>query len=397
MDYRYFAPCPRGIEAVLAEELTAAGARDIKATDGGVSYAGDLQLLYRVNLESRIASRVLLRVGGGQYRGETDLYDLVRAIDWPRWFDAKRTIRVALAAIRAPLKSLDYATLKVKDAVCDTFRAVTGARPNVDTRNPDVRIHAFLDATTASIYIDSSGEPLFKRGWRTNVVDAPLRENLAAGILRLIKWTPDVALLDPMCGGGTFLVEAASMAAGVAPGAERGFGFERLHIYDARMWRETRAATVNNKEVAMRIFGADSDARAIRTSRAVLTRAGFAHRVVLEHADILDLESPAPTGIMVANPPYGVRIGEQDALAAMYPKLATHLKRRFAGWRCFFFTADTRMPKLMGLRPARRTPLYNGALECRLYEFEIIEGSMRSRRVADEKHLAAEKPGAHDQ
>jgi putative N6-adenine-specific DNA methylase len=397
MDLHYFAPCPRGIETVLADELKTFGAREIKATDGGVAYAGDDKLLYRVNLQSRIASRVLLRVGAGPYRNEVDLYGLARAIEWHRWFDTRRTIRVALAAIGAPLKSLDYATLKVKDAVCDAFRAVTGSRPNVDTRHPDVRIHVFLDAAAASFYLDTSGEPLFKRGFRTNVIDAPLRENLAAGILRLTGWTAEIALLDPMCGGGTFLLEAATMAAGIAPGAERGFGFERLDIYDARLWRETRAAVAIHRDATMRIVGSDIDSRAIRASHAALERAGFAQQIPLKCADILDVEAPASTGIMVANPPYGVRIGEEAMLAALYPRLATQLKRRFAGWRCFFLTADTRMPKLMGLRPARRTPLYNGALECRLYEFEIISGSMRSRRAQDIERSTTEKPGTQDQ
>lgn len=378
---RYFAPCPRGLEAALADELQALGAVGTTITDGGVGCEGDARLMYRANLESRLASRILLAVGRCAYRSEEDIYRGARALPWPRFFDCKRTIRVALAATRSPLKSLDFATLRVKDAVCDTFRAAVGERPNVDTRIPDVRIHVFLDAQQASFYLDTSGEPLFKRGWRTSEVDAPLRENLAAGILRIAGWQPGMTLLDPMCGGGTFLLEAASLALGIPPGAQRGFGFERLTIYDPAVWRELRESADRDRRRMSKlpIFGSDRDPRAVGATRKAFERAGLDDVADLVRADILDLQPPAAEGIMVFNPPYGVRIGEQAELAALYPKLGDLLKQRFAGWRCCIFSADTRLPKLIGLKPARRTPLYNGAIECRLYAFEIVSGSMRGR------------------
>lgn len=401
MDYDLFAPCPRGLEPLLRAELESLGADARAAVDGGVVFRGDLRTVYRANLESRLASRVLMKVDAGGYRNEADLYARARRIDWPTWFDCGCSIRVALAAIQSPLKSLDFATLRIKDAICDGFRAATGARPNVDTRTPDVRIHAFLDQRTASFYIDTSGDPLFKRGWRTSAVEAPLRENLAAGILRLAGFIPGTPLLDPMCGGGTFLLEAATMAAGIAPGAGRSFGFERLRNFDASGWDAVRAAATRDTapDAPLNVFGSDQSPRAIRATEAALGRAGLADRVTLKCADILDIEAPAPAGIMIANPPYGVRIGELDALAVFYPKLGTALKRHFAGWRCFFFTADMRMPKLMGLKPARRTPLYNGALECRLYEFAMVEGRLRTDRAlsATTGESAAEESGARDQ
>jgi putative N6-adenine-specific DNA methylase len=284
--------------------------------------------------------------------------------------------------VRSPLRSLDFVTLRVKDAVCDAFRAATGSRPDVDTRNPDVRIHVFLDGTQASLYLDTSGEPLFKRGWRTGTVDAPLRENLAAGILALAGWQPALPLLDPMCGGGTFVLEAATQLLGIAPGAHRGFAFERLTRYDARLWREVRAAAEARRRpsAALALYASDRERKAVNATRDALRRAGLEGVVNVEQVDILEAVAPAANGILVANPPYGVRIGEQAELAAFYPRLGDRLKQHFAGWRCCFFTADTRLPKLIGLKPARRTPLYNGALECRLYAFDIVAGSMRTRK-----------------
>ena len=382
--HRFFAPCPRGLESALAAELAAIDADAIVATDGGVAFSGAETTLYRSNLESRIASRILLKVGEGGYRNEDDIYRCAHRLPWNEWFERKRTIRIAVAAVRAPLKSLDFATLRIKDAVCDAFRRATGARPDVDTRFPDVRIHAFLDARQVTFYLDTSGEPLFRRGWRTDAVDAPLRENLAAGILSLAGWTPQATLLDPMCGGGTFVLEAATLALAIAPGANRGFGFERLTLYDPRLWRQVRHAAEARRKptVPLAIYASDRDRKAIRATAEALQRAGLEGSVHVQQCDALDVTAPAASGILVANPPYGVRIGESQALADFYPKLGDAFKQRFAGWRCFVFTADTRLPKLIGLRPSRRTPLFNGALECRLYEFAIVAGRMREKSGA---------------
>ena len=208
----FFATCPRGLEPVLAAELRSLGADEPEVVDGGVAFGGSLALCYAANLESRVASRVLWRVGGAAYRSEEDIYRAARALPWPRLFDVSRTIRVNVSAIKSPVKSLEFVTLRVKDAACDAFRDASGRRPDVDTQAPDVRIHTFLTHGEATFYLDTSGEALFKRGWRGVAGDAPLRENLAAGILKLAGWAAPTPLLDPMCGSGTFLVEAAMMA-----------------------------------------------------------------------------------------------------------------------------------------------------------------------------------------
>ena len=383
-DHTFFAPCPRGLEGVLAAELEEVGARAIAATAGGVGFAGPFRLCYRVNLESRIASRVLWRVCHGRYRTEQDVYQAAYDLPWRDWFSASRTIKIKVSAQHCPLTSLDYVTLRIKDAVCDKFRAATGARPSVDTRQPDLRIDAFLDDRHATLYLDTSGEPLFKRGLRKASGEAPLRENLAAGILRLSGWTPEQALLDPMCGGGTILMEAVLIARRIAPGLGRRFAFEKLHDFDSKTWRDLCEAcrAAQTPKAAPAIYGSDRDRRALQAARANFEAAGLADAVVLAQADVLDVKPPAAAGVIVTNPPYGVRLGDQAVLAAFYPRLGDALKHTFAGWRAYILTADLRLPKLIGLAPSRRTPLFNGALECRLFEFKLVRGTMRRPRGA---------------
>ncbi len=377
----FFAPCPRGLEAVLRAELEHLGAQDAADVPGGVSFAGTFSLCYAVNLNSRIASRVLWRVFHGAYRDEHDIFQAAHDLPWHEWFAARRTIKVKVSAQQCPLKSLDFVTLRIKDAVCDRFRAAAGARPDVDTSRPDIRIDAFLDHQNVTLYLDTSGEALFKRGLRTAATEAPLRENLAAGILRLAGWTAGQALLDPMCGGGTFLMEAALMARNIAPGMGRRFAFENLSNFDSREWRALCEAgrARQTPKAPLAIYGSDIQGSALKAARANLEAAGLADAVALKQADVLDVKPPAEEGILVANPPYGVRIGAEEQLAEFYPRLGDSLKRNFAGWRAYLFTADLRLPKLIGLAASRRTPLFNGALECRLFEFKLVSGSMRRR------------------
>jgi putative N6-adenine-specific DNA methylase len=374
---QFFASSPRGLESLLAAELGSFGAHRVKEVPGGVAFSGDWSVCYTANLWSRLASRILWRVAEFGYAGENDIYEAARKVDWMRLFTVERTLRVNVSAQKSPLQSLDFATLRIKDAVCDRFRDSLGSRPDVDRADPDVRVHAFLDAARCVLYLDTSGEPLFKRGWRAGAGEAPLRENLAAGIVMLSGWKPEEPLLDPMCGGGTLLVEAAAMARGRAPGARRAFGFEKLKIFDSKSWNKIKNEERTKKAVKLEIFGSDNDPRALSDARRNLAGAGVERWVKLEQADILERVAPAPAGVMVANPPYGERIGSKEELAEFYPRLGSALKKNYPGWRCHFFTADLRMPKLMRLQPSRRVPLYNGALECRLFEIRIVAGSNR--------------------
>jgi len=244
-----------------------------------------------------------------------------------------------------------------------------------------VRIHAFLTRDEATFYLDTSGEALFKRGWRVAGGEAPLRENLAAGILRLAGWATPTPLLDPMCGSGTFLVEAAMTALDVAPGLYRPFGFEKLENFDAGKWRmlHEKAQARRRPVRPLPIYGGDKSGNMLKLARENLEAAGFKDAAQLKQVDVLESSPPASSGIMVMNPPYGERLAGQEELAAFYPKLGDTLKKRYAGWTAYILSADMRLPKLIGLAASKRTPLYNGALECRLFEYRLVSGSMRRK------------------
>jgi putative N6-adenine-specific DNA methylase len=381
MTERFFAPCPRGLEQPLAGELASLRAADIVPAEGGVAFAGELDLAYRANLESRIASRILWRVGGAACRNERELYEQVHAIDWMRHFKAERTLRVDVAATRSPLTSLEFATLRVKDAVCDRFREDRGVRPSVDKRAPDVRVNVHLTEREATIYLDTSGEPLFKRGYRRDADEAPLRENLAAGLLALARWTPEMPLLDPMCGSGTIVTEAALIAADHAPGIARTFGFQKLAWYDGPTWQRIRQAARDRMRPVppgeASIVASDIAGGAVGRTATTLRAAHVDAFVRVEEADALARAAPAAAGLLLANPPYGVRLADARQLESFYPLRGDALKRRFSGWTVALFTGDLRLAKLIGLKPERRIPLWNGAIECRLFVFRIVEGSMR--------------------
>ncbi len=383
MTERFFAPCPRGLETVLAAELVVLGGTSVTPADGGAGFAGPIELAYHVNLESRLASRVLWQIAHGPYRDADDLYAFARTVDWGRHFACTRTLRVDLAATRSPLRSIEFATLKVKDAVCDRFRADSGRRPTIDKQRPDVRVHAYLTEREATLYLDTSGDALFKRGWRRDADVAPLRENLAAGVLALAGVAPGLALLDPMCGSGTIAIEAALAAADFAPGLQRSFGFQKLAWFDGPTWQRIRQRARDRMQpppAAPAIFASDIDPRAVTQCRRNAEAAGVAAWIDMTEADVLARAAPAPSGMVVTNPPYGVRLGDEAGLAAFYPRLGDALKQRYAGWTAYLLTGDAHLPKLIGLKPSRRTPLYNGAIECRLFRFEIVAG--RPRRVA---------------
>ncbi len=383
---KFFATCPRGLEALLVDELQSAGAQEARVVPGGVQFKGDWATCYRANLESRLATRILWYLARAPYEREEDIYRLALKLAWERHFDVFRTFRVQTTAIRCPLKSIDFVTLRVKDAICDRFRDQTGERPSIDTREPDVRVQVFLTERDCTLYLDTSGAPLWQRGLRHANVEAPLKENLAAGILKLSGWQPGTPLFDPMCGSGTFVLEAACMALDRAPGLERvRFGFEVLRHFQREAWLAIRnAALARVREAAFQqIWASDVDERAVRATKRNLQQAGLGGVVEVSQQDFLACTAPAPGGILVANPPYGERIGEQNELAELYPRISATLKQHFAGWTACFFTADTRFPKLLRLKPSRKTPLFNGPLECRLYEIQMVAGSNRKPRAED--------------
>ena len=379
MNFQFFATCPRGLEALLADELLVQRALKIVVTDGGVSFEGNLETMYRVNLHSRIATRIMSRVGQGSYATEEDIYKATFKLHWPSWFKVNQTIRVKVTGVKCPLKSLDFVTLRIKDAVCDRFREEGALRPSVSVRDPDVRIHAYLTQDQYQLYLDTSGAPLYQRGFRDVSVIAPLRENLAAGIIMLSGWIPGTPFLDPMCGSGTFLIEAAMMAVNQPPGMKRTFGFQKLTSFDEGLWKKIETEAMNKMKPIefLDIYGSDMDLRAVRVARHNLKVAGLEEVAKVMQSDFIKLVPPASEGTLVTNPPYGQRIGEDEDLKEVYPVWAKHMKESFGGWNTYFLTADLEMPKDMRLKPSKKTPLYNGALECRLFEIKMVAGSNR--------------------
>ncbi len=377
--YSSFATTARGLESLLTEELITLGAKELVSVNAGVQFKATLDDLMRINLHSRLASRVMIQVGFGGYRNEQDIYNLAHKIQWEQWFNMGNTLKIATSAIKSPVKSLEFITLKVKDAICDRFVELVDARPSVDKVNPDMRIYTFLTEETATIYLDTSGEALFKRGYRQNKVEAPLKENLAAGLIKLSGWTPEQAFYDQMCGSGTIVIEAASIGVNLAPGLSRNFAFEKFAQFNSVGWEKMKedAEAAINREAKLSIFASDISRRALDITQDNFSYAGLLDYVNVSDGDFLDHKAPATSGVLITNPPYGVRLEEEETMAAFYPLLGAHLKKSYMNWNCFFFSSDLRMPKLMRLKPNLKIPLFNGALDCRLFEFQMVEGSNR--------------------
>lgn len=382
-----FLPCPRGLESLLLQEVSRIFPEQNKAetpihkqVPGGVLTRGDARTVMALNLWSRLASRVLLQVAHGPYRDEASLYALARSVAWHDWLGPQHTLRVDLSAQHSPLRSLQFATLKVKDAVCDVLRDRRGARPNIDTQQPDVRVYAHLSRDEAWLYLDTSGEPLFKRGWRLNKGEAPIKENLAAGMVQLCGWDTESALIDPFCGSGTLLIEAAHYAMQRAPGLLRGFGFERLPGFDPQLLTQLRR-DAQERIVPLRapLLGSDTDPAMCDIARANAAHAGVSAdkgSITWQCADAVQALPTAPQGWVLSNPPYGERMHASDEL---FTRLGTQLKQQFRGWQVWLISADPTLPKQLGLQPKRKVPLFNGPIETRLFGFDLVQGSYRPR------------------
>ncbi|UDM50995.1 class I SAM-dependent RNA methyltransferase [Cupriavidus sp. MP-37] len=413
MTQAFFAPCPRGLESALAEELREIAAMPGMAAlapfavhqevPGGVNFSGEMAAAYAVNLHSRIASRVLMRVAARGYRHEDDIYTLARGVRWEQWFSPDESLRVDITSHKSPLRSLNFTALRVKDGVCDAMRERLGARPSVDTVSPDVRIYAHLTERDCTLYLDTTGEPLFKRGWRTEKGEAPLKENLAAGILRLAGWVPGQTcrpFYDPMCGSGTFLVEAAQVALGIAPGGSRSFAFEWLKGMDTRAWQKLKSDAQRARMLAsadeLQVVGSDISTDMLAITRANWERAGLPGEARTKQVDARFVQPPYDEpGLLLMNPPYGERIAvrgqrrgpedelprdevEEAAANQFASAFATTLKQHFAGWQAWVFTGDLGFPRRLRLKESRRTPLYNGNIECRLFRFDMVRGANRA-------------------
>lgn len=409
-----FLPCAAGVEDFLAQEvhgLTGLAGDDLMASRGGVFVRGSWRDAMKLNLHSRLAQRVLVELAHAPYRSENDLYDIASGVAWEIWFTPKQTFKIETTAQHSPLQSLNFATLRIKDAIADRFRAKAGGvRPSIETQWPDCRVFAHLTTDTCTLYIDTSGEPLFKRGWRQDKGDAPLKETLAAAMLAASGWwNPEsgevstAPLYDPCCGSGTIAIEAAQIALGIPAGALRRFGFEKLlpfqpHVWDAlqdeseKKQRETEARRPAGAPV---IFGSDVSHRMVDFAERNAERAGVATSIEFRGGDALQRMPPEGAtqgGVMMLNPPYGERIevggvarpgareqAETEDGGEFFSQLASHWKKNYAGWTAWMLTPDLQLPKRMRLKESRRVPMWNGPIECRLFRFDMIAGSARGR------------------
>lgn len=382
MSLSFFATASRGLEPLLAKELTALGAATVKEQGGGVIFTGDLATAYRACLESRLASRILLPLSRFPLTDAETLYQGARAIEWTEVFDVKSTFAIEVAGRSAAVTHTHYAGLKVKDAIADAFRGKTGERPSVDTENAQIRVHLHLDRDHAQVSLDLSGESLHRRGYRRAGAQAPLRENLAAAILMRCDWPALAAqgapLLDPMCGSGTFLIEAALMAADVAPGlARERYGFEAWLEHKPKVWKDLQKAARERAEAGRKrelplLLGYDLDPAAIRAARDNAQRAGFAGRIQLAVQDLSAARPPnALKGLVVTNPPYGERLGAEAEVIKIHSVLGATLKEHFGGWQAAVFTGRPDLGPRIGLRAHDTYSMYNGPLPCKLLRFEV--------------------------
>ena len=423
-----FLPCAAGVEDYLAHEvhgLTGLMGEDLLTRRGGVMVRAAWRDAMRLNLYSRLAQRVLVQLSYTDYRTEQDLYRGAAAVAWEIWFTPRQSIKVEVTAQHSPLNSLNFAALKIKDAVCDRFRdKAHGVRPDVNTQWPDVRIYAHLTTDTCSLYIDTSGEPLFKRGWREDKGEAPLKETLAAAMLAASGWADGeddlLPLYDPCCGSGTIAIEAAQMACNIPAGMLRRFAFEKYLPFQEHVWSAIKkeafdAQVVRPAGQSPLVFGSDVAHRMVDFAQRNAHRAGVADVVEFRGGDALQRMPPsAVPGVMLLNPPYGERIGvggisasaarrsgappRGDALpdfeghsgareqavtedgGEFFSQLASHWKKNYAGWTGWILTPDLKLPGKMRLKESRRVPLWNGPIECRLFRFDMVQGTARERK-----------------
>ena len=411
-------PCAAGVEGLLADEvhqLTGLTGNDLLTGRGGVMANASWRDALRLNLHSRLTQRVLIQLSQTFYRSEKDLYDAAFAVAWEIWFTTKQTFKIEITAQHSPLTSLNFAALKIKDAVADRFRDKRGERPDVNTQWPDVRIYVHLTTDSCTLYMDTSGEPLFKRGWREDKGDAPLKETLAAAMLAASGWDAHTPLYDPCCGSGTIAIEAAQIACGIAPGIMRRFAFEKLLPFQAHVWQALQDdARAQEHPPTTEIHASDVAFRMVDFTQRNAERAGVGQVVQARGGDALQRMPPCETpGLMLLNPPYGERIAaagvagvsstdrardagsfnrsrepdlsraremaEGDDGGEFFSQLASHWKKNYNGWTAWMLTPDLKLPSKMRLKESRRVPMWNGPIECRMFRFDLMKGSVRDK------------------
>ena len=387
-----------GLEPVLAKELTRLGANDVKTGRRMVSFTGDKEMMYRANFELHTAIRILKPIRHFKAQSADDVYEEIKKIDWTDYLDDGKTFAVDSVVFSEEFRHSKFVSYKVKDAIVDQFREKTGKRPNISVANPDLRLNIHIAENQCTLSLDSSGESLHRRGYRQESVDAPLNEVLAAGMILMSGWKGDTDFIDPMCGSGTLLIEAALIAKNMAPGLFRKeYAFEKWPDFDADLFDEIYNDESKEREFEHHIYGYDIDIKAVNTALQNVKAAGLSDTITVRQQDFKDFTQPAQKSILITNPPYGERISTPDLLGT-YKMIGERLKHQFKGNDAWVLSYREECFDQIGLKPSIKIPLYNGSLECEFRKYQMFDGKLKDFRqeggivkTEDEKRQMAEK------
>ena len=370
-----------GLEPVLAQELTQLGANNVQTGRRMVSFTGDKEMMYRANFQLHTAIRILKPIAHFKARSAEDMYDEVKKIDWSKYIEKGKTFSVDSVVYSEEFRNSRFVTYKVKDAIVDQFREKTGIRPNISVSNPDIRLNIHIAEDKATLSLDSSGESLHRRGYRQESVEAPLNEVLAAGMILMSGWKGDSDFIDPMCGSGTILIEAALIARNISPGVFRKeFAFEKWPDYDQDLFDRIYNDDSQEKEFDHHIYGYDIDMKAVNTARLNVKAAGLSQLVTVEQQDFKNFKKPAEKSIIITNPPYGERISTPNLLGT-YKMIGERLKHEFGGNEAWVLSYREECFDQIGLKPSIKIPLYNGSLECEFRKYSLFDGKMKEFRA----------------
>ena len=398
MEFELIAKTFMGLEPVLAQELTQLGANNVQIGRRMVSFTGDQEMMYRANFQLHTAIRILKPIKHFKARSAEDVYDEIKTVDWSQYIEKGKTFSVDSVVYSEEFRNSRFVTYKVKDAIVDQFREKTGTRPNISVSNPDMRLHIHIADEDATLCLDSSGESLHRRGYRQESVEAPLNEVLAAGMILMTGWKGEIDFIDPMCGSGTLLIEAALIARNMSPGIFRKeFAFEKWPDFDQELFDRIYNDESQESEFTHHIYGYDIDMKAVNTARLNVKAAGLTKDITIEQADFKNFKKPQEPSILITNPPYGERISTPNLLGT-YKMIGERLKHEFMGNDAWILSYREECFEQIGLKPSIKIPVYNGSLECEFRKYAIFDGKMKEFRAEggiikteEEKKEMAEK------
>ncbi|MDY3104467.1 MAG: THUMP domain-containing protein [Prevotella sp.] len=398
MEFELIAKTFMGLEPVLAQELTQLGANNVQIGRRMVSFTGDQEMMYRANFQLHTAIRILKPIKHFKARSAEEVYDEIKTVDWGQYIEKGKTFSVDSVVYSEEFRNSRFVTYKVKDAIVDQFREKTGTRPNISVSNPDMRLHIHIADEDATLSLDSSGESLHRRGYRQESVEAPLNEVLAAGMILLTGWKGETDFIDPMCGSGTLLIEAALIARNMSPGIFRKeFAFEKWPDFDQELFDRIYNDESQESEFTHHIYGYDIDMKAVNTARLNVKAAGLTKDITIEQADFKNFKKPQEPSILITNPPYGERISTPNLLGT-YKMIGERLKHEFMGNDAWILSYREECFEQIGLKPSIKIPVYNGSLECEFRKYAIFDGKMKEFRAEggiikteEEKKEMAEK------